>query len=270
MNEKTSTTNGSMEKITVRDNLYQYFFTGGGEPSVNSIFVCLKEDAGKTQALLIDTAFPAYAQRVKKDLEDNGIQPEIVVLSHYHPDHAAGCPVFSGCRIYVSEFYEDNLENCKRWEPEFTFVRPTHLIKDGDTLSFGSFHLKFIYAPGHSQCNVMCLINGEVLHVGDLLMFEAGNKRVLPYISMGGSFKQHIESLEGIKNLAYNTMLIPHGPLLNDKDKINAEIDDRVYYLKRVLNSKGTLPLAACLKEDISAYAHARYHETNLMQLMLE
>ncbi|NIM11798.1 MAG: MBL fold metallo-hydrolase [Candidatus Aminicenantes bacterium] len=265
-----NTKNSSMEKIMVRDNLYQYFFTGDKDPSINSIFACINRSESPAKALLIDTAFPEYAQMVKKDLEENGIQPEIVVLSHYHPDHTAGCTVFPGCPIYASEFYEDNLENCKRWQPNFTFLPATHVIKDGDTLSFGTFHIRFIHAPGHSRCHLMSVINNDILHVGDLLMFEADNKTTLPYISMGGSFKQHINSLERIKTLDYNIMLIPHGHVFTGKDKTIEEIDDRIYYLKRVLNSKGTLPVAVCLKKDISNYAHTEYHETNLIQLMIE
>lgn len=265
-----NTKNSSMEKIMVRENLCQYFFPEDKALSINSIFAFINRSGSPAKALLIDTAFPELAQMVKKDLEENGIQPEIVVLSHYHPDHSAGCTVFPGCPIYASEFYEDNLENCKRWEPTLTFLRATHLIKDGDTLSFGTFHFRFIHAPGHSHCSLMSIINHDVLHAGDLLMYEAGDKISLPYISMGGSFKQHIASLERIKTLNYNIMLIPHGHFLSDKEKIIEEIDDRIYYLKRVLNSNGTLPVAACLKRDISNYAHIETHDTNLIQLMIE
>jgi glyoxylase-like metal-dependent hydrolase (beta-lactamase superfamily II) len=255
-----------MEKIKIRDNLFQYFFKEDDNGEPNSLFVCI-DDAGK-KALILDTAFERLAGKVKKDLEEQGIQPEIVVLSHYHPDHAAGLPVFKGCRIYASEFFEDNYGNCQRWNPDSTFIRPTDLIKDGDRLNFGSFQLKFFHAPGHSQCMVLTLINGDVLYIADLLMFSEGDALTLPYISLGGSFKEHIRSLEKIKTMDYHILICAHGHLLIDKGKITGAIDDWLYYLNRVSDSMGTLPLAVCLKNDIAAYAHTEFHDNNLMYLM--
>jgi len=88
-----------------------------------------------------------------------------------------------------------------------TFIRPTDLIKDGDSLTFGSFQLKFFHAPGHSQCTVLTLINEDVLYIADLLMFSEDDVLSLPYISMGGSFKEHIRSLEKIKNHGFTMFL---------------------------------------------------------------
>ena len=256
------------EKIKVRDNLYQYYYIDEDDDAPNSIFACINGENKK--ALLIDTAYAKFSEKVKKDLEENGIEPEIVILSHYHPDHAAGAAVFAGCPIYASRYYENNYENCQVWRPDLTFVRPTHLINNGDSLTFGSFHLTFTYAPGHSRCLVLTFINDDVLHVGDLLMFSKDDKPTLPYISDGGGFKQHIQSLELLKTIDYNTMLIPHGHFLNDKDKITEDIDERIYYLQRLLDSDGSPSLAECLKKDISRYANPEFHNINLIQLMGE
>jgi glyoxylase-like metal-dependent hydrolase (beta-lactamase superfamily II) len=255
------------EKIKIRDNFFQYFFKEDDSGEPNSLFVCI-DDAGK-KALILDTAFERLAGKVKKDLEEQGIKPGIVILSHYHPDHAAGTSVFKDCRIYASEFYEDNYGNCQRWNPNDTFISPTDLIKDGDSLTFGSFQLKFRHAPGHSQCSVLTLINEDVLYIGDLLMFSEDDTLTLPYISMGGSFKEHSQSLEKIKTMDYNILICAHGHFLTDKGKITEAIDDWLYYLNRVSDSMGTLPLAVCLKKDIAAYAHTEYHDNNLMYLMM-
>jgi glyoxylase-like metal-dependent hydrolase (beta-lactamase superfamily II) len=262
-----SDSSDELEKIKIRDNLFQYLFKEDDNGEPNSIFVCI--DAAGKKALILDTAFERLAEIVKKDLEEQGIQPEIVVLSHYHPDHAAGTPVFKDCRIYASEFYEDNYGNCQRWNPNSTFIPPTDLIKDGDSLTFASFQLKFFHAPGHSQCSVLTLINEDVLYIGDLLMYSENDTLSLPYISMGGSFKEHIQSLEKIKTMDYNILVCAHGHFLTDKGKITAAIDDWLYYLNRVLDSMGTLPLAVCLKNDIAAYAHTEHHDNNLMYLMV-
>ena len=262
-----SNNSDNLEKIKIRDNFFQYHFREDDNGEPNSIFVCI--DDHRKKALILDTAFRGCAESVNKDLETQGLEPEIVVLSHYHPDHTGGTPVFKNCRLYASEFYADNYENCQRWNPDLTFIPPTDVIKDGDTLSFGSFTLRFIYAPGHSKCTVLTLINEDVLHIGDLLMLSEDDTLTLPYISMGGSFKEHIQSLEKIKTLDYNLLAFGHGHLSSDKAKVTAMIDDSLYYLNRVLDSMGTLPLAVCLKNDISTYAHTEFHDNNLMYLMI-
>ena len=259
--------NDNMEKIKIKENFFQYFFKEDDNGEPNSIFVCI--DDSRKKALIVDTAFKRLAEQVETDLEEQGIKPEIVVLSHYHPDHAGGTPVFKDCRIYASEFYEDNHGNCQRWCPDLTFLKPTDLIKDGDTLSFGLFNFKFTHAPGHSQCTVMTLIDEDILYVGDLLMFSMDDTLTLPYISMGGSFQEHIQSLEKIKTINYNTLVCAHGHPIDEKGKAAEIIDDWLYYLNRVLDSMGTLPLAVCLKNDISKYANTKYHDNNLMYLMV-
>ncbi len=261
-----------MEKNKIREHIYQYYFAATHNDGANSIFVCLDETRHK--ALLIDTAYPKNAEPVKADLITMGYQPEIITLSHFHPDHTAGCSVFPGCPIYASKFYEDNFFNCSRWEPRYQYIHPTRLLADGDFLAFGSFQLSFIFAPGHSKCSMLTLINNDLLHVGDLLMFNSEDKPTLPYISMGGSFKEHQTSLERIKHMAYNmtfnTLLVPHGHVLNGKEVIAEQIDDRLFYLEKMMATKGETPLTACLKNNLSCYANPEFHDNNLLQIMME
>jgi glyoxylase-like metal-dependent hydrolase (beta-lactamase superfamily II) len=268
MSATTDRENDSWEKITIKDNLYRYRFLESDKHMFNSIFVFV--DGERKKALILDTAFPEYAEKVNADLAENGIQPEIVLLSHYHPDHSAGAAVFAGLPLYAGRHYENNHFNCQRWEPTQTFLKPTNLLNDGDTLTFGGFHLEFMEAPGHCECLMMTLIDKELLHIADLLMFGADDRPALPYVSMGGGFKQHIASLERLKTMEYNSLLISHGPVLTDKEKIREEIDDRVHYLRRMLDSEGALPVEQCVKKDVSHYAHTEYHSTNQLQVMVE
>lgn len=260
--------NDPWEKITIRENIYCYRFHEREKQMFNGIFVLV--DKPRARALILDTAYPEYAEKVKNHLESSGIQPELVVLSHYHPDHSAGAEVFKGLPLYASRHYEDNHFNCQRWEPAYTYKHPGHLIKDGDRLSFGAFELEFLEAPGHSGDTVLASIDKELLHISDLLMFSSDGRATLPYVSMGGGFKQHIASLERLKTMAYNYMLISHGPILTERGKIIEEIDDRIHYLKRTLDTQGTLPVEQCVKNDVSSYAHTEYHSVNQMTVQVE
>lgn len=253
------------EKTEIKKDFYQYFFDH--EPQPNSIFVCL--DRGRGKALVIDTISPGPSAYVKKDLESQDIDVETVVLTHFHPDHVAGCPVFTGSRIYASRHYEYNFENCKRWEPKYDYQRPTDLLKDGDKMSFGPFSLDFAEAHGHSQCGFIIKIDNDIVIAGDLLMYGHDGRPTLPYISLGGGFSDFIQCLERLKAMEYRVLLVPHGKPMSEKKKIADDIDDAVYYLKRTLNSKGTLPLNVCLKKDPSHYGGTEYHDNNLIQLMM-
>lgn len=259
----------TMKKTTVADGFYLYTFADYSEAHSNTItaLVSRRDSQGK-RALIIDPSYPEYAEQVKSDLQTQGITPEIIVLSHYHPDHAGGCAVLPQCRIYVHEQYEYNYDNCRVWEPGYTYLRPTHLIRGGDSLSFGDFTLKFHYAPGHSRCSIITGINGKTIQVGDLLMMGVDRKNTLPYIADGGSFEEHIKSLELIKELGPEAIILPHGGSIDNKNIIRDLVDDRVYYLEQVLNSKGALPVEKCLKNDISRYGNLEFHDTNIIYLL--
>ncbi len=259
----------TMKKTIVTDGFYLYTFADYSEKHTNTVTVLERDQDGpEKRALIIDPSYPEYAEQVKLDLQLQGIIPEVIVLSHYHPDHASGCGVLPQCRIYVHEHYGYNYDNCQVWEPGYTYLRPTHLIRGGDLLSFGDFTLKFHTAPGHSRCSIITEINDKIIQVGDLLMIGVDKKHTLPYIADGGSIEKHIKSLKLIKELAPDAIIIPHGGLIDNKNRIQDMVDDRVYYLERVLNSKGELPVEKCLKNDITWYGNLEFHDTNIIHLL--
>lgn len=250
--------------VTVIDNLDIYTFTIDASRHQDTITVL----SNGADALVIDTAFPEYSGRVADHLRERGIAVKTVVLSHYHGDHVSGLPAFEGAEIYASEFYEGNFNNCRVWEPGYTYLKPTRLIKHGDILAFGTFNLEFIHAPGHSLCSLIIKITDKILHVGDQIMITKDRKASLPFIADGGDFLEHARSLELIKQLDPDMILVPHGGLVKRGEDINKMVDDRVYYLERVAHSFGTLPLPACLRGDVSLYDHLDFHDTNLMRLV--
>lgn len=253
-----------LNKINVCDSVYLYVFTNKNSKHQDVITVIAQDN----QALIIDTAFPHDAEQVKQDLEAQGITPKIVIFSHYHADHTAGGAVFSKCEIYASEFYELNYNNCRLWEPQYTFIRPAQLIRDGENLIFGQFNLQFTHAPGHSKDNIITCITEKIIHPGDLIMMTKDKKASLPFIADGGNFQEHIASLRLLKELDPDILLLPHGGMVDTKENIVKMIEDRVYYLENTLASFGTLPLPACLRDDISGYDFLEFHDTNLMRLL--
>lgn len=256
----------AMKKETVMEDIpvNLYTFTDQDGKHANTVTAVIQDG----RALVIDPSYPEFAERVKQDLEAQGIAPEIVVISHYHPDHVSGCVAFPGCDIYASEFYLPNYDNCRVWEPNLTFTRANKLIKDGDSLSFGKVRLKFLHAPGHSKCSLITEMPGKVIHIGDLVMITWERKNSLPYIADGGDFEGHIKSLRRILELDPEAVIIPHGGWVDNKNRINSLVEDRLFYLEKTLESQGSLPLEKCLKNDKSWYDDLDFHDFNLVRLI--
>lgn len=259
-----SRSDAMLSKVAVGDAITLYTFSDSDAKHADTITVIIQDK----RALLIDTAYPEYAARVRDDLEQQGIKPEVVVLSHYHPDHVSGCAALPQCERYASEFYEYNYHNCQVWEPEFFYLRPKKLVRHADTLVFGGLELKFHHAPGHSKCGLFTELPGNILHVGDIIMIARDGKNSLPYIADGGGFKDHIKSLKLLEQLNPDAIVAPHGALVEGKENIRQHVENRVYYLEKTLESNGTRPLTQCLKSGISTYEFLDFHNTNIIRLL--
>jgi len=91
-----------MKKTSIKENILFYQFDNNSEKTNFNINITAVVDGNK--ALLIDTGYEEQAKLVKEDLMKDNISVEIVVLSHYHPDHVNGCKVFKGCSFIGSKF----------------------------------------------------------------------------------------------------------------------------------------------------------------------
>ncbi|WP_432662317.1 MBL fold metallo-hydrolase [Wukongibacter baidiensis] len=249
-----------MKIIKIDEGIFQYCFNDDEEADMGyNIFALIAKD----KALIIDTAYTIQAQQVRDDLEKKGIRPEKVIISHFHPDHAGGSSIFSDCEIIGSKFYKVNINNCRRWAPEYKYLEPNVLVKNDDRMEFGPFKLRFLYTPGHSNCSISTIINDKFIHVGDLIMASNTGKPLLPIVTLNGSFFEHISSLELVKELHIKNLLLAHGSPMVDQEKIDTAIDDRIYYLKNVQQSKGNLSAEDCLKEPLEYYGCTKWHDIN-------
>lgn len=253
-----------MKKSKIKEGIFQYEFV---EDKNNPKYVVnITTIIDNRQALIIDTAYSSHAREVKKDLENSGITPVKVILSHFHQDHISGSKEFKGCDFIGSKLYKANFDNCKEWCPGEEFIEPNILVVHNDILNFGNHTIKFLYTLGHCKCSITLIIDDEIMHVGDLIMRTSNGKAILPYICKDGSFKEHIESLETLLNLNCKTMLFSHGYYVT-REEIRDLIEDRLHYLRKVKDSNGILSLQECLKNDISDYASLNFHEQNIKQL---
>lgn len=247
----------------IANNISQYVFWEKEDQTgieVN-ITVLLHQD----HALILDTAFSRHARQVKRDLQSKGITATKIILSHYHPDHAAGATEFPNAELYCSEHYMENYTNCAQlWDTNHPYRKADLLLRDCDELRFGSFTLRFLETPGHSKCSLTTVINDTLVHVGDLLMSDPMGLPTLPYISEDGNFIEHIKSLERIKTLPAEQLILSHGSTITGEEAILRSIEARIHYLKETVESDGTAELQALLAGNMQAWAYTNWHAANL------
>ncbi len=181
--------------------------------------------------LLVDTAFRTQARQVNEALTLRGLRLTHVLLTHFHPDHVAGLTALDAeITVLGSPEYKKTL----RKEIQQT-VTP---VSFSEGFKFGEFDLSFTPAPGHSPCSILIDVNGKYLHAGDNLMSRYDGKAILPWVEYH-EIASHISSLEMLKAMNRDRILLGHGPALLNNSDINQSIDDRLSYLRSILNSSG-------------------------------
>lgn len=251
----------------IRDNICQYVFIKNKDKPYMDINITVLID-GKN-AMLIDTAYSKQATIVKQDLKSKGITVNEIILSHYHPDHAAGATEFKDTKLSCSVHYKNNYKNCHVWDEGHNYRKPHHTILNKSTKNYGKFTLEFFDAPGHTQCSIITLIDGKIAHVGDLLMLDAFGNHMIPYICDDGNFQEHINSLEIIKTIGPEILVLSHGKHIVGKELIMDIVDMRIHYLKCVLESKGKADIEELLLGDLDQWAFKRVHNKNLTKLKI-
>ncbi len=181
--------------------------------------------------LLIDSAFSSQARQVKKDLTSKGLRLTHVLLTHFHPDHVAGLIALDAeITVLGSPEYEKTLTK--------DIPQRVTAVSFSDGFQFGDFNLAFTPAPGHSACSILIDINGKYLHAGDNLMSRYDGKAILPWVEFS-ELANHISSLEMLKEMNRDRIILGHGPELFGRKEVSQAIDDRLNYLKAVFDTAG-------------------------------
>lgn len=221
-----------MIKNYIAQDIIQYMF----EPEKGGCGFNILAVIDNQKAILIDTAYEQHSSRVRKDLEDINITIEKVIVSHFHPDHIAGLLELPKVSIYGSSKFKTALELYmeKEYHDRMT---PTTLVEESLTIRFGTHELKLITLPGHSECEMITIIDNKYVQVGDEIMTTNDGKAILPSIDHA-HVKRHIDSLTKLIEYGDYTIIPSHGKLIEGKETIKNEINNRLYYLKAIANPK--------------------------------
>lgn len=155
------------------------------------------------------------AGRILAEIEQVGLEPEAILLTHAHFDHVgAVAPLVETLKLPVYlhpndlSLYTSSAQSAARWglslppPPE-----PNGFLQEGQVLDFG-LGLEVLWVPGHSPGHLAFYKEG-LLVSGDVLFREGIGRYDLPQSNPQDLF----ESLQKLTKLPPQTLVYPgHGP----------------------------------------------------------
>ena len=192
-----------VEKLS--DDLYVLRGMGGNT-------AVLKTDAG---TIIVDTMTTGIqGERIKTVAKKlTGMDPVMLINTHYHLDHTHGNPAFEpGTRVLSTArtlFYLERLDE-EFWTGDTARLLPNETFSDRQTLTIGGKTIELIHpGAGHTDGDLVVLFKDErVLHMGDLFF----NKHY-PNIDLeaGGTVQEWPTTLDNLDGLDFDRVIPGHG-----------------------------------------------------------
>ncbi len=164
-------------------------------------------------------------------MEENNhlTKPVIIFNTHGHYDHIGGNEIIKSELIIAHHFsfeeFQDSIDLLSKYDSYKSAVEkivfPNITFKD--RLDFVDEGVEFFYTPGHTKDSASCYDSiDKILLIGDILVHP------LPSINWP-NLDQFIETLESLKTIEFNKMILGHEKVLEDTKFIDETID----YIKR-------------------------------------
>lgn len=158
------------------------------------------------KCIIIDPG--AESEKIKKEIEKEGLKPEIIINTHGHIDHIGENEKFS-LPVYIHKLDEELLKSPEKNLSLF-FTEPficnceTRILEDGDVIKIGNVSLKVLHTPGHTEGSI-CLIGEEIAFTGDTLFAGGIGRTDFP----GGDKEKLINSIKKLLTFPEKTVIFP-------------------------------------------------------------
>jgi len=177
--------------------------TGGG----NNTFLILGDDG---RAVMIDAGQgrDEHLRLIDDHLRRDGQRLHRVLVTHAHPDHAAGAAAIAranpGVRFHKHPWPGEDEKFGVEWQT----------LDDAARVDVGAEALTVLHTPGHSPDHLAFWHEASrTLFSGDLVI--AGGS-VMIHSTRGGNLAEYLASLEKIRALAPARLLPAHGPVVEE------------------------------------------------------
>lgn len=133
--------------------------------------------SGDGQVIMVDCGNDPKAAAILNDLRHMGLGREAVktiLLTHGHPDHVAGCAVFSDAEVFAMAPEQGLLEGREAansmighlFGKRNSGIHVTRYLQDGETVQRGNVYVNAYLIPGHTDGSAAYLAAGT-LYLGD-------------------------------------------------------------------------------------------------------
>ena len=141
----------------------------------------------KDRCIIVD---PGEAAPVMKALEENGWQPEAILLTHHHNDHVGGVPAL-----------REKFPHLEVYGPQETQNKgTTRVVEEGQNVLILEWEFSVFATPGHTSGHI-CFYSFPYLFCGDT-MFSGGCGRLFE-----GTPEQMYQSFQKINALPAETII---------------------------------------------------------------
>lgn len=176
-----------------------------------------------SRSVLVDPGVGAVP-KIVRHVEDGGLRPEAILLTHGHPDHTWTAHALSeryGVTVYLHRddwrWLDDPATGghvplvrlAGRVLGRVTRIRPARLEEVRGTIEVAGIGFRTIHTPGHTRGSA-CFVAGDLCFVGDTAFAGGVGQTVYPG-GHRGALRRSIR--EGLLGLADEVRLLPgHGP----------------------------------------------------------
>lgn len=142
----------------------------------------------------------ASGKQLAEKIEQDGLEPVAVLLTHGHFDHAGAAKTLKDefdISIYAHEAEKDTLKDPQKNVSWMVGTKESYdadiLLKDEEVIHLAGFEIKVLHTPGHTEGGCCYYIADEgVIFTGDTLFAGSVGRTDFP----GGSMSQIVRSIQ--------------------------------------------------------------------------